>query len=122
MCNFTAKSDRELNIHLENTHRFTRVSRQKFGFSDEERKMNGRCFQWNFSKCRYLDECKFSHEEIPTCHYDGRCTRDDCRFFHTKPKTDISNPFLYRRGLQNNPFQNQGRHMGGGQRGQLFRR
>ena len=116
VCDFTAMSDRELNGHLERVHRFKRVNRQGTGYSQEERRNNGLCFHWNNGNCRFQESCKFAHDEIPQCQFDGRCTRNNCHFFHTKQKNEDSPPFLYRRGLQNNPVHNQRRHLGGGQR------
>ena len=112
VCKFVARTDSELNRHLENIHRFVRVNRQRNAFTKEERKKNGLCFQWNNGSCRFDEFCKFAHDEIPQCYYDGRCTKTDCRFYHNQQKHETPAPFLYRRGLQNNHFQNQRRNMG----------
>ena len=116
VCNFSAGSDQELNRHLESMQRFARVSRQRSPYTQEERKQNGLCFHWNNGDCRFQELCRFAHEEIPQCHFDGRCRRENCHFFHSQPKTPSPAPFLSRRGLQRKPLHSQRRQPGGGQR------
>ena len=118
-CNFVAGSDSELNNHLGTQHKFTRVNGNRSGYSTEDRKRNGICYFWNNGSCNFEDRCRYSHEEMPFCRFDGYCRNNKCRFFHVKsnPSADSSS-FLYRRGLQNNPYQNQGRHFREAQRGQ----
>ena len=51
--------------------------------SAEERKRNGFCSFWNNGFCKYFERCRFSHEEIPLCHFQERCNRKEtCSFFH----------------------------------------
>ena len=118
VCSYMAYSEQDLNRHLQNSHSFTRVSRKRTGHSNEERKMNGICIYWNNGFCQYEKLCRFSHVEIPQCHFDGQCRNVNCRFFHTKPNSQVpAKPFLGRRSLQNNPNQSQWRHVQGAQRG-----
>ena len=120
MCNFNANNDRELNNHLENTHKFNRVFRRRTGYSMEERKLNGICIHWNNGSCQCEELCKFAHEEIPQCFFDILCRRENCKFFHTQqsPQSGAQRfPFLSKRGLQN-PHFNQRKPFQGGQRGQ----
>ena len=43
------------------------------------------CLHWNRGRCKYPDnECRFRHEEIPPCRFQGRCNRNDCRYFHER--------------------------------------
>ena len=122
VCNHIAKNERDLDTHLENIHKFCRVNKQRKDYSQDERRMNGRCLNWNNNRCRFLDACKFAHEEIPQCHFDGRCSKNNCRFFHKQPKSDGPSSFLYPGGPRNHPYQSQGRNLGWGHGGQHFRR
>ena len=43
ICQFVARSDRDLGNHLEEVHRFARINRQQEGVSRTERRNNGFC-------------------------------------------------------------------------------
>ena len=121
VCNFTANSDEHLSRHLESNHRFQKVNNRRSGFSPEERRRNGICSFWNTSSCRFEELCRFSHEQIPQCHYDGFCRNNRCRFAYSKvnPHSPASSSpaFLDRRTLRG-----QWRQNGGPQRGMESRR
>ena len=124
ICNYKANGETELNQHLENKHRFSRVERKRIsGYSKEEREYNGVCVFWNNGNCKFEDRCKYSHEEIPQCNFDGYCRNSGCRYFHSLPNVKpqaSKSPFLFNRGLQNNPQHR--RTFGGAQNNQGQRR
>ena len=81
VCPYVAHTDKELSNHLEEEHSFSKVSRRKI-YTNEERKNNGICFHWNNGYCHFLELCKFAHEQIPQCHYDVNCQRQNCQRTH----------------------------------------
>ena len=120
VCPYAAYTDKDLSHHLEKEHSFSKVTRRKI-YTKEERKDNGICFHWNYGYCHFLELCKFEHEEIPQCHYDVNCRRQNCRFFHTRrTQSGHASHFLDNRSLYQQ--QNQWRHMAESQRAQGFRR
>ena len=120
LCRFKADNDFELNRHLVNMHQFSRADKQMSGFSNEVRRRNGVCSFFNNGHCILEDKCKFLHEEIPRCLFDGRCRNTRWPYFHSQSSFPVSNharpAFLGRRGPGQYFQQNQG------QRGQGLRR
>ena len=63
-------------------------------FSKDERRRNGFCRYWNYSKCSN-ENCKYLHEEAPYCRYQERClNKHRCQFFHEESSMRDSAPFL----------------------------
>ena len=47
------------------------------------------CIAWNRGHCRYADSvCRFSHREIPACHFQAYCKKTHCKFYH-EPYTGL---------------------------------
>ena len=96
LCTFIGKTDDALKNHLENVHRFSEPNRRKTGFSNEQRLANGMCVFWQSGNCKFNELCKFAHEEIRRCRFDGHCKTFNCKDFHSQDrKTTSTPPFLY---------------------------
>ena len=108
-CGHKTDSLSNLDEHIENFHRITRVFNSKEHsdthrhiaasrrnetsgkkYSLQEQLSNGSCKFWLRGSCKYADSCRYAH--IRVCHYQEKCkTSNKCKFFH-ESRNNI--PFL----------------------------
>ena len=98
-CGFKAENISSLDVHLNNYHKISgkpshnpparntyseRVKqspRAHKSFTLEEQLRNGPCIDWNESRCRYGDLCKYAHVKI--CRFQDSCRSPrNCKFYH----------------------------------------
>ena len=93
ICDANLDSQGAFKVHIEDVHGL------KVRHNGQNRKKSGYCVYWNRGHCKYSDDkCFYEHKKIPTCRYQERCNRDDCKFFHEARLRKF--PFLASRPFQ----------------------
>ena len=60
----------------------TRGAKRPRIYSNEERKSNGICINWNKGNCDFFELCKFSHDQLEECKFAYFCSRQNCKYWH----------------------------------------
>ena len=114
LCTFVGETENALRNHLESVHSFSEPIRRNTGFSQQQRLANGLCVYWQNGHCKFNDSCRFAHEEIPRCSFDGNCRIFNCKDSHSQDRRTTSPPFLYNRRpmFRNSPVTQQRQRIG----------
>ena len=80
-CEYTTIMENNLDEHMKYKHRQKR--------DEKPREIKSRSFQaekvcifWNNGYCMFGDRCTNLHTEIPACHLQESCRKNQCTFFH----------------------------------------
>ena len=57
-------------------------SKKSVIYTQEERRANGICLDWNKGNCENYELCSHLHIEIEACRFANNCSRLNCRFWH----------------------------------------
>ena len=107
-CDYTFRNKTNLETHFSMKHtRSNRNDNSSPTYSYKERSENGHCSYWNYGTCKFGDQCKALHEEIPACRFQERCRNvQTCRFFHFVDKKTRFRGFQTETGTAGSPPRN----------------
>ena len=77
-CDFKAKSEEQFKKHLQDGHKLNTGGFKKVSYSKKSMKP---CIYWNRGHCS-VKSCKYEHVNIPSCTYNERCAKPECKFWH----------------------------------------
>ena len=84
-CPFTTENEAELELHKAKQHEtqcYNHGNDKDIRQSQKEKRGKQYCHYWNYSSCKFGVQCRFLHEEIPSCRYQENCYKETCPFFH----------------------------------------
>ena len=84
-CPFTTENEAELELHKAKQHEtqcYNHGNDKDIRQSQKEKRGKQYCHYWNYSSCKFGVQCRFLHEEIPSCRYQENCYKETCSFFH----------------------------------------
>ena len=103
-CTYKSSTEPDLEKHKSVEHKESQFRNDR----DRDVRSNSNSFEkkrffnyWNYSSCDFGDNCKYSHEEIPSCRFQEKCNKENCYFF-TKSADDPENGTLPQDGLNIN--------------------
>ena len=95
-CEYNSIIENNVIEHKKNKHQAFRTQNVPFRTGSEEKKRL--CIFWNHGYCRNNDQCRFVHEEIKACHFQNKCRKFQCPFYHNDKSL---NTFLGRSPVRN---------------------
>ena len=96
-CTYKSSTEPDLEKHKSVEHKESQFRNDK----DRDVRSNSNSFEkkrfcnyWNYSSCDFGDNCKYLHEEIPSCRFQEKCNKENCYFFsRSQQKIQKTEPF-----------------------------
>ena len=82
-CKYESIIENNLLEHQQYKHGWSKPrSRKQNNYKSNSNKNRKLCVFWNHGFCRNENYCNFVHEEIPACHFQENCKKNNCSFYH----------------------------------------
>ena len=89
-CKYESIIENNLLEHQQYKHGWSkRRSRKQNNYKSNSNKNRKLCVFWNHGFCRNENNCNFVHEEIPACHFQENCKKNNCSYYHFNKAQNI---------------------------------